>query len=125
MHRVRTVTADGIARRMTLLAENAKDPPATMTLRRRGRYLFVALENPGDLEDAHTIVHLAGETVRGGSGVRLILPDDFDSRPEGVPFSCGTEGRRLGRPGLRRWAGGVPEGLEHGTPGRLLPLESA
>jgi len=43
--------------------------------------------------------------------------------PLGVPFSCGIEGTGPdGGPRLRRWAGGLPEGIGHGSAGLLLPL---
>ncbi len=122
MHRVRCISADPIARRVTLLAERQGDAPASMTIRRHGRHLVVGIENPGGIEHAHTIAHLAGETVRGGRGLRLTLPDDFDTRSEGIPFSLGIEGKLQGERVVRRFAGGIPEGAKHGVPGRLLPL---
>jgi len=122
MHRVRCVSADPIARRVTLLAERQGDAPASMTIRRHGRHLVVGIENPGGIEHPHTIAHLAGETVRGGRGLRLTLPDDFDTCSEGVPFSLGIEGKLQGERVVRRFAGGIPEGAKQGVPGRLLPL---
>ena len=59
---------------------------------------------------------------RSGRGVRLTLPADFDSRPEGVPFSIGIEGKVHGERVVRRFAGGIPEGAKHGVPGRPVPL---
>lgn len=120
MPRVRRIHVDAIAQRLPLLVERPGDASASMTVRRAGNLLFVAIENPGGLEQAHTIVHLDGETVRGGRGLRLELPADFDVRSTGTPFSCGIEGRRGGEPVVRRWAGGLPEGLGHGAPGALL-----
>ena len=125
MRRVRQLVADALPRRVELLAERPGEPSATMTVRRRGGRLFVAIEHAGDLEDPHVVVHLAGETVRGGRGLRLPLPADFDQSSEGAAFSCGIEGRRDGRRVIRRWAGGLPEGTGHGDPGRLLPLRGA
>lgn len=121
LRRVRRAVADGLARRLPLLAERAGEVAASVTIRRQGTWLLLSVENPGDLEDPHLVAHLDGVTVRAGRGLRLELPEDFDRRPGGVPFSCGIEGRRAGLPGLRRFAGGVPEGLENGPAGRLVP----
>ncbi len=52
----------------------------------------------------------------------LVRPEDFDLCEQGVEFTCGIEGLRDGQPCLVRWAGGLPGGLGHGAPGRLLPL---
>lgn len=123
--RVRTAVADGVTRRLELLREDPFDPPASLALRRSGVHLLVELENPGALAHPHVVAHLDGRTVRGGRGLRLALPPDFDARPGGVPFSCGVEGRLGEHAALRRWAGGVPEGLENGVPGRLVPLVHA
>lgn len=122
LRRRRVVSADPVARRLPLLAERPDDPPATMSLRRRGRELIVAIENAGGIEDAHALVLLDGELRRGGRGLRLALPGDFDLRGGGVPFSCGIEGVRHGERRVRRWAGGIPEGFAHGSPGLLVPL---
>ncbi len=122
LHRRRIATADGLARRLVLLDERAEDAPASVTVRRAGRDLLVSLEQSGGLEDAHLVARLGGEFVRGGRGLRLTLPADFDLRPVGVPFSVGVEGRDLDGPRVRRWSGGLPEGIHHGAPGLLLPL---
>ncbi len=121
LKRVRILAADGLVRRLELLRERVDDPPASMNVRREGQQLLVSIENPGDLEEPHTLVHLAGEVLRGGRGLRLRLPQGFDADP-GVAFSCGIEGKRRGAADLRRWAGGLPEGLGHGRPGVLVPL---
>ncbi|MEM9380849.1 MAG: glycerophosphodiester phosphodiesterase family protein, partial [Planctomycetota bacterium] len=92
LHRRRVATADGIARRLEMLAERPDDPPATVTARRAGRDLTLSLENPGGLAEPHLVARLGGEVVRGGRGMRLRLPDRFDDVPLGVPFSCGIEG---------------------------------
>lgn len=123
MHRRRVVTADGLARRLEMLEERPGDPRATVSLRRLGGALALTLENPGGLEDAHLIARLGSDVVRAGRGLRLRLPPRFDDVPVGVPFSCGIEGRdpSTGEPRLLRWAGGLPEGLGHGSPGLVLP----
>lgn len=123
--RVRTATADALAQRLTLLRESPGDAPASLVLRRRGRELFVAIENAGNLEDAHTIVFLDGRFHRGGRGVRARLPQDFDARREGVPFSCGIEASAAGERVVRRWGGGIPDVDGVGSPGRLKPLKLA
>ena len=121
--RRRTATADGLARRLELLAERPDDPAASLTLRRTGRDMVLSIENPGGLEDAHVVARLGHEVVRGGAGVRLRLPERFDDVPLGVPFSCGIEGLTAGgERRIRRWAGGIPAGLGHGGPGLLIPL---
>ena len=122
LRRRRVTSADPLVRRLELLAERRLDPPASLTLRRRGNELLVSIENPGELVAPHVIARLGREVARGGPGVRLRLPADFDLRGGGVAFSAGIEGLREGRPVLRRWAGGLPEGLSHGYPGLLLPL---
>lgn len=120
--RRRVATADGLARRLSLLAERPSDLPASVTMRRVGRDLALSLERAGGLSDAHLVARIGSEVVRGGTGLRLPLPTDFDSRPMGVPFSVGIEGREAGAPRIRRWSGGLPEGIHHGAPGLLLPL---
>ncbi|QDV08112.1 Glycerophosphoryl diester phosphodiesterase [Planctomycetes bacterium Poly30] len=121
--RRRIATADGLARRLTTLRESPGQRAATITIRRIGGELQVRLENSGSLKKGHLIARLGDDVVRGGEGLRLRLPRWFDSRPVGVPFSCGVEGRNSrGEPALFRWAGGLPEGLGHGKPGLLVPL---
>ncbi len=121
--RRRAATADGLARRLELLAERPGDAPASITARRAGRDMLLSIENPGGLTDPHLVARLGLEVARGGGGLRLRLPERFDDVPLGVEFSCGIEG--LGPDGerrLRRWAGGLPAGLGHGAPGLLIPL---
>lgn len=121
--RRRVATADGLARRLEMLAEQPDAPPATVSARRVGRDLALSLENPGELTDAHLVARLGREVARGGRGIRLRLPERFDDVPLGVPFSVGIEGRGPdGELRLRRWAGGLPGGLGHGSPGLLVPL---
>ena len=123
--RVRTAIADVLARRLTLLRESPSDPPASLVLRRRGRDLFVAIENAAGLERPGTLLFLDGRHVRGGRGVRARLPEDFDARTNGIPFSCGLEATSAGERRVRRWAGGIPDEDGAGAPGRLLPLARA
>ena len=124
LYRLRRTGVDEAARRLTMLREGPTQPPASITLRRSGRDLLLSLENPGGLCEPHLVATLDGHLVRGGAGLRLRLPENFEHLPEGVPFSCGIEGRRSNaadRPTLRRWSGGLSEGLRSGVPGRLLP----
>lgn len=123
--RVRTAVADALAQRLTLLREAPGDRPASMVARRRGRHLFVAIESAAGYEHARTIVHLDGRFLRGGRGVRALLPEDFDTRTDGIAFSCGFEAEAEGERAVRRWAGGIPDEDGAGAPGRLLPLRSA
>ncbi len=119
--RVRELVVSGEARRVTLVRERPDDADATMTVRRGGPWLFVALEHAGDLEEPSVVCHLDGYTKYGGRGLRLRLPEGFDDLPGGVAFSCGLLGRERGEWRVRRWSGGVPGGLGSGAPGRLLP----
>lgn len=123
--RRREVVLHDTTRRVALLREAPGDPTATVTLRRHRGDLLVALEHPGDLEQARVVVHLDGAVRTGAKGLRMALPRDFATRPGGIPFSVGIEGRRRERRGLRtvvrRWAGGLPDPLSAGAPGRLLP----
>ena len=127
--RRRSVVADPITRRVPMLRESPVQSAASMTVRRRGRELAVAVENAGGLLDAESVVFLDGVVRRGGAGLRLRLPVDFDRRRGGVPFTCGFVGRVGGssppRRELRRWAGGLPVVPGSGAPGSLLPLEGA
>lgn len=120
--RVRRVRADALAQRLVMLRESPTDPAASMTLRRQGRYVYVAVENPGGLKDARALLHVDGREVTGSRGARAPLPADFDTRPDGVAFSCGFVAWKDGERVVRRFAGGLPAELDHGSPGRLLPL---
>jgi len=122
LRRVRTVVADAIARRLVLLREAPRQREASMVVRRQGPWLLVSIENDGGVREARTLVHLDGRAFDGGKGVRVPLPEDFDRRSAGVPFSCGIVGRAGAEPVLRRWAGGLPDELGSGSPGVLLPL---
>ncbi|MEM7310156.1 MAG: glycerophosphodiester phosphodiesterase family protein [Planctomycetota bacterium] len=122
LERRRTVRLAADARRLAMLCEGPGDPQASLVLRRRRGELLVRVENPGGLDEVRTLVRLGGEVRRGGHGARIPLPEGFDEAREGVPFSCGFEGRdRAGGRRLRRWAGGLPAELGSGAPGRLYP----
>jgi glycerophosphoryl diester phosphodiesterase len=110
--------------RLPLLREEPHQPDASVLVRRKGRSLHVSIENPGRLHATRVWAHLAGDVHVGTKGLRLELPYDFDTRRDGVRFSCGLDG--LPEPGahrreLRRWAGGIPGGVHSGVAGRLLP----
>ncbi len=122
LERVRQTVADGLARRLWMLREDPNAPSASLNLRRQGGELIVQLEDTQGLQDPHVVVRWEGEILRGGRGLRLRLPRDFDQSTAGVPFSCGIEARRRGQQVLLRWAGGLPSGLGQGGPGRLFPL---
>ena len=87
-----------------------------------GSHLHVAIENPGGARDARAVVHLDGPEITGAASVRATLPADFDTA-NGVRFSCGFVAWQDGQRTVRRWAGGVPDELDNGSPGRLLPLQ--
>ena len=67
VRRVRELVASREAQRLTLVRERPEDAPATMTARRGGPWLFVALEHPGDLEESSVICHLDGRAHHGGA----------------------------------------------------------
>lgn len=119
--RRRHAIADVITRRLTMLRESPGEAAATMTMRRRGRELHVAVENAGGLIEPRAWVRLGGEHRFGGRGVKLRLPDDFDQRAGGVDFACGFLGSRAGdgRPTLRRFSGGLDWGADPGAAARL------
>ena len=123
LRRLRHVQALEVPLRLVLLRETPGDPPASVTVRRRRNELLVALEAPGDLEQPKLVVYLDGEFHLGVKGLRLPLPPGFSERAEGLPFSVGIEGLRATRRGprtvVRRWAGGLPDTLAGGDPGRL------
>jgi hypothetical protein len=104
-----------------LLRVAAGDRPASMVVRRHGRHLLVSIEDAGGLADARTLVHLDGRALEGARGLRAPLPEDFDRRERGVAFSCGLVAFERGERKVRRWAGGVPDELGVGAPGRIVP----
>jgi len=126
MRRVRAAVADPVTRRLPLLCERSTDQPASVTLRRRGEDLVVQVESAGGLLDPELCVLLGSRLRRGGKGLRVGLPHDFDALAEGVPFSVGIEGRSSadGARLLRRWSGGLPNEPRTGSPGRLLSLSA-
>lgn len=119
--RVRTAVADAIPRRAFLLRDGPKESAATLVLRRRARHLVVALESPGPLENPRVVVRLEGQVFRGARGVRMPLPDDFDAREHGLPFTCGLEAFQDGERVVRAWAGGLADEADAGAPGVLVP----
>ncbi len=123
LHRVREARLGERTVRLPLLRERPGALPASLTLRRSGDLAIVALENPGELEDARVVVRLGGRTQRGGRSVRMRLPESF-LRTGQTDFTCGLEGRRDGRPVLQRWAGWLGEPLLAGVPGRLVATPS-
>lgn len=125
LRRRRTTVLDGVARRLAMLRESPGDPPASMTLRRHRDFVLVSIEDAGGLVDPHTLVHIDGRMYHGGRGVRAALPEDFDRRAAGVAFSCGMWAEKDGERILRRWAGGVPDDVSAGAPGRLLSQRQA
>ncbi|MBL8857201.1 MAG: hypothetical protein JNL28_01670 [Planctomycetes bacterium] len=120
--RVRTVRADVLATRLVLLREGPRDAQASMSLRRHRQSMLVTVENPGDLRDARVVVHILGREYTGSRGVRVPLPDDFDTRLEAVPFSCALVAWQDGERVVRRFAGGIGPEIDRGSPGRLLPF---
>lgn len=119
--RRRHAVADVITRRLSMLRESPGQAAASMTMRRRGRELHVAVENAGGLLEPRAWVRLGGEHRFGGRGVKLRLPDDFDQRAGGIDFACGFLGTAAGdeRPRLRRFSGGLDWGADPGAAARL------
>jgi len=119
--RRRHAVADVITRRLSMLRESPGEAEASMTMRRRGRELHIAVENSGGLVEPRAWVRLDGEHRFGGRGVRLLLPEDFDRRAGGVDFACGFLGSLAGdaRPRLRRYSGGLEWGADPGATARL------
>jgi len=127
LERRREVALSRDARRLSMLVERpvagGSRGGGTVVIRRRGRDLLAKVEDPGGLSDVRVLVRLGAEVRRGAVGLRIALPDDFDARADGLAFGAGFQGRdRDGRVVLRRFCGGVPGGIEHGSPGRLYPV---
>ncbi len=125
LERRRVAWAEPLSTRLEMLREEPGAPRATVTLRRSGRRVVLRLEDAGGLDEAVVVARLGETVVHGAPAVEVLLPEGFDSQPEGAPFSVALCGQREGRRVWRRWAGGLPDGLEHGAPGRLLPATGA
>jgi glycerophosphoryl diester phosphodiesterase len=123
--RSRTAVLRDAPTRLHCLPESPNAPAASVTVQRNGRALLARIEAAGGLEDAQVEVHIDGVVRLGGRSLRVFLPEDFDQRSGGVPFSVGLVGRVPGggppRWAHRRWAGGLPADLLSGEPGRLVP----
>jgi glycerophosphoryl diester phosphodiesterase len=123
LRRVREARLSDFALRLALLREAPRERAASVTIRRHRSDLLAAIEDPGGLDEPRLFVHLDGEVFGGARGLRAPLPEDFDRRPRGVPFSIAVSGRRATPRGsrvvVRRWAGGLPDTLAAGDPGRL------
>ena len=124
--RIRTLRLGGTAVRIPMLRERPGEPFASMNVWREGARILARIEHAGGADRTRAILRVGERTWRGGVGVRAVLPasldlDDARSRERGVAFSVGFEGfDDAGRRVLRRWAGGLPEGLRAGAPGRLV-----
>ena len=121
--RLRRVVLRDHSTRLDCLRESPRASAASLSMRRSGRWLMLTIEDPGELAEAQVVAHLDGRTHFGARSLRLPLPEDFDHRAGGVPFSAGVVGHAQGStaPVYRRWAGGLPSDLLSGAPGRLLP----
>ncbi|QDU66768.1 glycerophosphodiester phosphodiesterase [Engelhardtia mirabilis] len=121
--RLRRVVLRDHSTRLDCLRESPRARAASLSMRRSGRWLMLAIEDAGGLAEAQVVAHLDGRTHFGARSLRLPLPDDFDHRRGGVSFSAGLVGHGEGStdPLYRRWAGGLPADLLSGSPGRLLP----
>ena len=122
--RVRSLHLGSDALRLPMLAESPRQAAASMTVRRRGDELVARVEAAPGLIDLRAGILLDHEVRFGGHGVRVRLPADWRTRRGGFAFCAGFEGRegtgRSSRRVLRRWAGGLPSGVESGAPGRLF-----
>ncbi len=125
LERQRRALADALPVRLSMLREAPRDEDATMVVRRRGSELLVSVERTGGSSDVRAFACIEGRVVSGARGLRIRLPRDFDARRDGVPFSCGFHGLLAGERRWRRFAGGLPDELSAGPPGRLLPWASA
>lgn len=120
LERVRTLRIGEGAQRLRMLRERAGDPPATMTIRRRGAELLAAVETSGALEEVAARIRVGARVRTGRRAVRIRLPEAPD--PAGIPFCVGFEGTHPETRArvLRRFSGGLPYGLGSGAPGRLF-----
>lgn len=121
--RVRRAVLKDHPTRLACLRESPSAPTASLTARRSGPWLLLVVEDPGELSEAQVVAQIDGVTHYGAHSLRLPLPDDFDRREGGVPFTAAIAGHLGGSPVpvYRRWAGGLPADLLSGQPGRLHP----
>ena len=119
--RIRRAVLRTTSTRLLCLAEEPGGAVASLGLRRRGSELVLEIEHAGGLTEPHVAAVLDGELRIGTRGLRMRLPEDFDDRSEGTPFSAGVMGLDPVRslPTWRRWAGGLPTDMLSGSPGRL------
>lgn len=121
--RIRRAVLRATSTRLLCLAEEPGGAVASLGLRRRGSELVLELEHTGGLNEPHVAAVLDGEFRIGTRGLRMRLPEGFDDRSEGTPFTAGVMGLDPVRstPTWRRWAGGLPADMLSGSPGRLYP----
>ena len=115
---MRTLRLSGGVQRVRMLRERAGDPPASMTLKERGRELLAWVEDPGGLADVKSWIRIGSRVRSGRRGVRIRLPERFDAN--GTPFSVGFEGwpkggseKERGAPVLRRYLQLAPGARAH------------
>jgi glycerophosphoryl diester phosphodiesterase len=118
--RVRRLHLGSGTERVRMLRERPGDPEASMTLRRRGRELLAAVEDSASLTEVTARIRVGARVRPGRRAVRIRLPEELE--PEGAPFCVGFEGTEpdSGARLLRRFAGGLPYGLDSGAPARLF-----
>jgi glycerophosphoryl diester phosphodiesterase len=119
LERVRTLRLGADVQRVTMLRERPGEPPASMTLRRRGAEILAAVEDAGGLAEVEARIRVGARVRVGRKAVRIRLSEELGH--DGAAFSVGFEGHEPdGTRRLRRFAGGLPYGLGSGAPGRLF-----